>query len=269
MAAAGRITVTFTSEATGEHITVTAKSRKNVDGKWVGCPLAEAMVVFFSVPQAGGGWDDKIGKATRGKGFVPAPGADPARVFCAKKLIAFIGGADMPAGLTAQESECCGKCGRALTDPVSIDRGIGPECFGQLTGSKHETKKKGAVTHTAPEDEPAVRVPGTDVMVTKTGETRPMNDEEKADFGVTAKPVTRKYATTFAGKGAEQAKADTAAKAASDGKDKLGVAYGHGDWKARKAMVAERQKADGVESSAPEVSSQNAVFPETGDCIPY
>ena len=40
------------------------------------------------------------------------------------------------------ESTLCGACGRKLTDPVSIERGIGPECFGKATGSK--TIKLGA-----------------------------------------------------------------------------------------------------------------------------
>lgn len=31
----------------------------------------------------------------------------------------------------------CGRCGRELTDPISIDRGIGPECYGRSTGSRH------------------------------------------------------------------------------------------------------------------------------------
>ena len=30
----------------------------------------------------------------------------------------------------------CGRCGRELTDPVSIQRGLGPECYGKSTGSK-------------------------------------------------------------------------------------------------------------------------------------
>jgi hypothetical protein len=33
----------------------------------------------------------------------------------------------------------CGRCTRQLTDPVSIARGIGPECFGRDTGSRHVT----------------------------------------------------------------------------------------------------------------------------------
>jgi hypothetical protein len=34
------------------------------------------------------------------------------------------------------ESDNCGMCGRVLSDPVSIERGIGPECFGRATGGR-------------------------------------------------------------------------------------------------------------------------------------
>lgn len=33
------------------------------------------------------------------------------------------------------EESTCGACGRELTDPVSVERGIGPECFGKATGT--------------------------------------------------------------------------------------------------------------------------------------
>lgn len=33
------------------------------------------------------------------------------------------------------EASLCGRCGLELTDPVSIERGIGPECFGKETGT--------------------------------------------------------------------------------------------------------------------------------------
>jgi hypothetical protein len=39
--------------------------------------------------------------------------------------------------LRVQEASRCGRCMRTLTDPVSIDRGIGPECYGRETGSRH------------------------------------------------------------------------------------------------------------------------------------
>lgn len=34
------------------------------------------------------------------------------------------------------EESVCGVCGLELTDPVSIERGIGPTCFGKATGTK-------------------------------------------------------------------------------------------------------------------------------------
>lgn len=40
----------------------------------------------------------------------------------------------------------CGKCGRALTTPESVERGIGPECWGRMGGDSkavHGKKAKG------------------------------------------------------------------------------------------------------------------------------
>jgi len=38
------------------------------------------------------------------------------------------GVAKMPPQTEVWHEGCCGRCGRPLTDPVSIQRGIGPEC---------------------------------------------------------------------------------------------------------------------------------------------
>lgn len=54
----------------------------------------------------------------------------------------------------------CGRCGRELRDPVSIVRGIGPECFGKLTGSKGHEKVKTLKSVPAP-------VGGTDAEVVR------------------------------------------------------------------------------------------------------
>ncbi len=38
---------------------------------------------------------------------------------------------DLPAGYKIQHEGRCGKCGRPLTDPVSIETGLGPICAGR------------------------------------------------------------------------------------------------------------------------------------------
>lgn len=43
----------------------------------------------------------------------------------------------------------CRKCGKKLTDPESIKRGYGPECWYQLTGHHIDETKR----HSAQEDE--------------------------------------------------------------------------------------------------------------------
>ena len=42
----------------------------------------------------------------------------------------------------------CRKCGKRLTDPESIKRGFGPECWYQLTGQHIDRTKR----HPAPKD---------------------------------------------------------------------------------------------------------------------
>lgn len=41
------------------------------------------------------------------------------------------------------EEAVCGMCGLELTDPESIERGIGPTCYGKATGRKTITGRKG------------------------------------------------------------------------------------------------------------------------------
>lgn len=38
----------------------------------------------------------------------------------------------MPCSMTVRHEGKCGRCGRKLTVPESIDRGIGPECAGKM-----------------------------------------------------------------------------------------------------------------------------------------
>lgn len=41
---------------------------------------------------------------------------------------------ELPSGYSVKhEGKCC-RCGRTLTDPISIDRGVGPECWEKMGG---------------------------------------------------------------------------------------------------------------------------------------
>ena len=103
MMEAGRVTVTFRSIRTGEHITILAKARgKDANDRWTATPLAEALVVFFEVPNQEG-WNDKVGKFTSRGSFIADRLADHARVFCAKRLLDFVAGRPMPDGIEALE----------------------------------------------------------------------------------------------------------------------------------------------------------------------
>ena len=80
--------------------------------------------------QPDGSWNYQHGKKTR---ITPeAPGAQ-AFSFCFSHVF-------MP-GLERDDLEfwhegCCGRCGRLLTDPESVERGIGPECIKRKSKAK-------------------------------------------------------------------------------------------------------------------------------------
>jgi hypothetical protein len=148
MLSAGGVVVTVKSKSTGEHITVKLASRfKNDSGrgkKWQPAAPCDATHIFFSVPNADrAGWDDKIGTFYPKNGkFYEDKNADPARVWAAAAVMQWLNGDASEDKATYQESNECGRCGRQLTDPVSIERGIGPDCLGKTTNSQHQQKVK-------------------------------------------------------------------------------------------------------------------------------
>lgn len=152
MMAAGRVKVTVTGKETGNHITVLlkciadnrnrqydAESMKN----WIECDLGPCTHLFAEVPNESG-WNDKIGTFYPKTGkWYDADNADPKRVTAAKMVAQWLTGDKQRENLfTFQEAAECGApgCGRELTDPESIARGIGPVCYGKLTGSSHQKK---------------------------------------------------------------------------------------------------------------------------------
>lgn len=148
MIEAGNVVVTVKSKRTGDHITVKLACRlKNDSGrgkKWQPVGPDEATHIFASVRNAdAAGWDDKIGTYYPRNGrFYEDRNADPARVWAAAAVLQWLNGNASEENTEFYESNECGRCGRQLTDPVSIERGIGPECLGKLTGSHHQEKVK-------------------------------------------------------------------------------------------------------------------------------
>lgn len=155
----GRATVTVRSRETGRHVTISfAAKKKGPDGRYVSrakidgrVGIREADTVFVDDPTLS--WPDgKVATFTPGTGeWKPAKGADPARVWAAQRLIdwalarkpAIPRGEDSALPLRALEDQAeifislsCSFCGKRLTDPVSVERGVGPECWGRYTGSR-------------------------------------------------------------------------------------------------------------------------------------
>lgn len=135
--AAGRLKATIT-DSEGEHLTITFKSwKRGVRGR---VPIHEAERIYVEVPNQSG-WGDKIGNIdVATNSFWQDGGADPYRVAQAMKILDAAQG--LPVADKIQHPGSCMICGHELTDPVSIKRGIGPDCYGAATNSIHQEKIK-------------------------------------------------------------------------------------------------------------------------------
>jgi hypothetical protein len=73
---------------------------------------------------------------------------DQLLVFAARAALGFAYTGTVPTAgngvVEIHEESVCGMCGMELTDPVSIERGIGPQCYGKQTGTKTITSRKAA-----------------------------------------------------------------------------------------------------------------------------
>lgn len=153
---AGQVRVTVTSKATGQHITVRFKASAKRDGRWTSVPLADASHVFVEVPNASDTMlNDKIGTFYPDRGsFYRDDNCSDARYWAALNAARWLLHDGESGQATYLEEERCGRCARPLTDPVSIERGIGPDCYGAGTGSQHEVKH----THTHEEAQMSLEV---------------------------------------------------------------------------------------------------------------
>ena len=138
---AGRVIATVVSPVDGKHITVRFSAKappESPGGRWRTVPLFEAMRVYIDIPGKDLVQGDRVGDLNVRKSTLWATNTDTRRVNAARYiLLAALGRLD---GDKVLLSTTCLRCGRPLTDPVSIERSIGPECYGQVTGSVHERK---------------------------------------------------------------------------------------------------------------------------------
>jgi len=134
----GRLEVTLTSRATDKHFTLMLRTRtKNpATGRWGkaewghGITFVEyqGRTIATIVPKGPGHlikWRTDTDALRWAVEFVMR--------WCA----GVVDESDHPAPCKVQSTDCCGFCGQPLTDPISLERGVGPHCFGKHTGSKH------------------------------------------------------------------------------------------------------------------------------------
>jgi hypothetical protein len=138
--ACGRLKATITDAASGEHLTVQFKTWKRGDRRR-NIPLSEAERVYISVPNAHDWRGDRVGNIDLTSGTLwEDANADPQRVAKAMNILAVAQGQIITDRV--QHPGSCMICGKELTDPQSIDRGIGPDCYQNATNSIHQTKEK-------------------------------------------------------------------------------------------------------------------------------
>ena len=156
MLAAGRLTATMRSKRTNQHITLTFQCKVK-KAKWENAPFAEASHVFIKM--GNGEWGaTKIGTYYPNSGKLYFDTRDVAWQYAAKQtLYSATTGVQETEQFEITESNFCGKCGKELTDPVSIARGIGPTCAGAETGSKHYTQVKENLVEEKPQMDETLR----------------------------------------------------------------------------------------------------------------
>jgi|SRR5688572_3210975 len=122
---AGKAIVTLESEKTGAHYTYRINKADKGDFWFVNLLTGPDNTSDYTyVGVLGGKADDRHLKLTGKSKFTPE----------AKPVVAFqyvwdrVFSGKLPAQAVIRHEGKCGCCGRALTVPASIDRGIGPEC---------------------------------------------------------------------------------------------------------------------------------------------
>jgi hypothetical protein len=139
--ATGRLVATVVSKKTGKHISVQLQAKRKEGKRFRACEFHAAERIYADVPREGGTTGAEIGAlhlVGKWAGNIMPPWEvefDPARLWAMKRVL------DVAQDLEpiddekayVLEGKTCLMCGRELTDPESITRNIGPECWSNAT----------------------------------------------------------------------------------------------------------------------------------------
>jgi len=135
---AGNATVTITSVKTGQHFTFKAKKPTRTTERGGKTRDFDATIVFVDGLHGDpSNWEDwhnvgfffvderGVSPLRRSKKATgPKPGSFVALEWTLRQLVA----GNLPEQVTIEHSGSCCRCGRTITHPDSLARGIGPEC---------------------------------------------------------------------------------------------------------------------------------------------
>jgi hypothetical protein len=96
---------------------------------WLSGPDNEASYSYLGILNPEAGSRAEVVRLTR-----KSRAAEGSQVLAVARWVAWLilHGEPVPAGYYLNHAGKCGCCGRTLTVPESIDRGIGPECWARL-----------------------------------------------------------------------------------------------------------------------------------------
>lgn len=138
---AGKATFTLESEKTGTHFTYRVDRIKNSD------PAAYYVSVLTgSNNETDYSYAGILRPLTTSLEFKSTAKSKVAR--SALSVSAFVWfwdrvqSGNFPPHVKMHHKGACGRCGRSLTTPESVERGIGPECAGKLAGADRQPRQK-------------------------------------------------------------------------------------------------------------------------------
>jgi hypothetical protein len=135
MLALGRLTVTITSRQSRQHVTLRLRCKAEGENGWEIVSFDEATHVFIE------DYDGELVATyypTSGVLYYKERATMPAR-WSVQAILRHLGGnfSGLPMVAEVAVADLCGRCGQPLTDPESIERGFGQDCFGVVTSSRH------------------------------------------------------------------------------------------------------------------------------------